>query len=192
MKKHLHIRFNSPVVLGFITIALIATISGIMTQGNTTYLFFSTYRSSIFNPMMYIRLLTHVFGHSGWEHFLGNASYLLLIGPLLEEKYGSKTIAQMILVTAVITGIINNVFFPNVLLCGASGVVFAFILMASFTDFKRGEIPVTFILVAVIYIGSQIIDGIMLKDNISNTAHIIGGIAGSFFGYQLNARGNRR
>ena len=63
-------------------------------------------------------------------------SYLLLLGPMLEEKYGSKKIIEVIVITALITGVINYVFFWNVALCGASGVVFAFILLTSFTSFK--------------------------------------------------------
>ena len=42
----------------------------------------------------------------------------------------------------------------------ASGLVFAFILLNSFTSFKEGEIPLTCILVAFIFIGQQIYDGI--------------------------------
>ena len=65
-------------------------------------------------------------------------------------------------------------------------MVFAFILLSSFTSLKQGEIPLTFILVAFLYIGEQILDGIMVEDNISNFAHILGGVCGSVLGYLLN------
>ena len=107
---------------------------------------------------------------------------------MLEEKYGSKTIVEIILMTALVTGIVNYIFFPSVALCGASGVVFSFILLSSFTGFREGEIPLTFILVAVIYIGQQIFQGITVNDNISNMAHIVGGIVGAVIGYGLNKR----
>ncbi|MBQ2042615.1 MAG: rhomboid family intramembrane serine protease, partial [Firmicutes bacterium] len=123
--------------------------------------------------------------HSGWTHYIGNMSYILLLGPMLEEKYGAKKLLTVICITALATGIINYIFFPNIALCGASGVVFAFMLMTSFTNFKDGEIPVTFILVAVIYIGQQIYQGIFVEDNISNMAHIVGGIVGAISGYVL-------
>ena len=48
--------------------------------------------------------------------------------------------------------------------------------------------PVTFILVAVIYIGQQVIDGIAVRDNVSNMAHIVGGIVGAVLGYILNKK----
>ena len=85
-------------------------------------------------------------------------------------------------------GVVNYVFFWNTALCGASGVVFAFILMSSFTSFREGEIPITFILVAVIYLGQQIYEGIVLQDNISNMAHILGGVVGGILGFSLNKK----
>ena len=115
-------------------------------------------------------------------------SYLLLLGPMLEEKYSSKTLAAVIAITALATSLVNYIFFPAYALCGASGVVFAFILLSSFTSFREGEIPLTFILVAVFFIGEQIFEGIAVNDNISNAAHIIGGIVGGSLGYRLNVR----
>jgi GlpG protein len=105
---------------------------------------------------------------------------------MLEEKYGSKIILKVMLVTALVTGIINYIFFWNIGLCGASGIVFAFIIMASFTGFRDGEISLTFLLVAVIFIGQQIYEGIMVQDNISNMAHITGGLVGAVVGYKTN------
>lgn len=188
MRRNLHITFNAPVVLSFVLACFAVTLIGVMTGGKSTELLFMTYRSSLLNPLTYLRFFTHVLGHSGWAHFIGNASYLLLLGPMLEEKHGSKTLIPIILITAFITGLVNYIFFPNVALCGASGVVFAFIVLASFTGFKDGEIPLTFILVAVIYIGQQIYDGITVADNISNMAHIVGGMVGAVVGYILNRK----
>lgn len=188
MGKRLKLRFNAPVTLSFVSICFIATLLGIASNGEITKALFMTYHSSFLNPMTYIRFVTHVFGHSGWSHFIGNASYLLLLGPMLEEKHGSKAILEVILITAVSTGLINYFFFWNIGLCGASGVVFAFIMLASFTDFREGEIPITFILVAVIFIGQQVYEGIAVQDNISNMAHIVGGIVGAIIGYALNVK----
>lgn len=186
MKKKFKITFNAPVVLTFVVICFIATMLGIITQGRSTQAVFMTYHSSLKNPMTYIRFITHVFGHLGWGHFIGNASYLLLLGPMLEEKYGSDRIIIVIAITALATSLINYIFFGNIALCGASGIVFAFIVLASFTGFKAGEIPLTFILVVIIFIGQQVYEGITIQDNISNMAHIVGGIVGACVGYGLN------
>ena len=82
----------------------------------------------------------------------------------------------------------NGFFFPSVALCGASGVVFAFILMISFTNVRSGEIPITVILVALIFLGEQIYEGIFLRDNVSNLSHVLGGLVGAVVGYHLNIR----
>ena len=179
---------NSPLVIGFIAASFIVTLAGQLTGGRSTELLFMTYRSSLLNPLTYFRMFSHVLGHEGFEHFLGNAMYILLLGPMLEEKYKSQTLLEIILITAFVTALINMIFFRNNALCGASGVVFAFILMASFTRFRDGEIPITFLLVAVIYIGQQIIEGITIVDNISNMAHIAGGLIGAISGYSLNKK----
>lgn len=169
-------------------ICFIATLLGVLSNGRITKIIFMTYHSSLMKPMTYIRFVTHVFGHEGWTHFIGNASYLLLLGPMLEEKHGSKELIEVIGITALVTGVVNYIFFVNIGLCGASGVVFAFIVLTSFTGFREGEIPLTFLLVAAIFIGQQIYEGISMQDNISNMAHIMGGVIGAIMGYSLNRK----
>ncbi len=182
------ISYNAPVVLSFVFLCLAVLGIGILTGGASTRLLFMTYHSSLANPLTYLRLFTHVLGHSDWGHFIGNASYLLLLGPMIEEKYGSRAVLEVICITALVTGLVNYIFFWNVALCGASGVVFAFILLASFTSFREGEIPLTFILVALVFIGQQVYEGILLSDNVSNLAHILGGVIGGWAGYSLNRK----
>lgn len=111
---------------------------------------------------------------------------ILLVGPVLEEKYGSKNIFFMILCTALITGVFNIIFFPRVALLGASGIAFMFIVLVSFVNVKRDTIPLTFILVIVLYLAGEIYNGIFASDNIAQITHIIGGVLGGLFGYILN------
>ena len=186
MKKR--ITFNSPVVLTFVIIGLGAMVANYLTAGLSNQMFFVTYHSPLTSPMTYVRFFTHVFGHHGWTHYINNMMYMLLLGPMLEEKYGSRTIIEVILITGLMAGLANWFLFPGVALCGASSVVFAFILMTSFTSFKEGEIPLTVILVAIIFIGQQMYDGLFVQDNISNMAHIVGGIVGAVAGYTLNKK----
>ena len=183
--RKLKISFNSPVVLWFSIICLIALVLGNITNGASTTALFSVYQSSLLNPLTYVRFFGHIFGHANWEHFIGNIMMLLVVGPMLEEKYGSNNILFVILATALVTGVVNYIFFPHVQLLGASGVVFAFILLSSLTSIKEGSIPITFILVAVIYIGGQIYDGVFVQDNVSNLTHILGGGVGSALGYVM-------
>ena len=188
MKSRLKITFNAPVTIAFVFICFIVTFLGVSSGGAITRAYFMVYRGPWNSPFTYLRLFTHVLGHSGWDHFIGNAAYILLLGPLIEERHGSRKVIYVILVTALVTGLVNILFFPTTALCGASGVVFAFIIITSLTGFRKGEIPLTFILVAVIFLGQQILDGVLIKDNISNISHIVGGIIGAIVGYRLNRR----
>ncbi len=188
MKRKLKVSFNAPVTLSLVGISFVVTVLNYITGGMIGKMLFMTYRAPLLSPGTWIRSVTHIFGHADWAHFAGNMSYLLLLGPMLEEKYTSKTLGAVVLITAFVTSLVNFIVFPSVALCGASGVVFAFILLSSFTSFKEGEIPLTFILVAVFFIGQQIIEGITVRDNISNLSHIIGGIVGGLAGYGLNVK----
>ena len=189
-KPKFKIVINSPVVLTFAAICALALVLDKVTNRSSTALLFSVYRqgASMASPFTYIRFFGHIFGHLNLEHLASNLMMILILGPMLEERYGGKVITAVIAVTALITGVSSFILFPNQALMGASGVVFAFILLASFTSFKEREIPLTFILVAVLYLGQQIYQGIFIKDNVSQFTHILGGITGSILGYRLNKK----
>ena len=187
MKK---ISINSPFVLIFTGISLIVLLLGYLTNGITTELFFCTYKDSILNPLMYLRLFTHILGHADFEHWIGNMLYFLILGPILgpmlEEKYGTKNLTIMVLFCSFVNGIINNIVSPNGQY-GASGNDLMFILLSSITNKEEGKIPLTFILVAILYIGSEVFS-CFTNDEISQMAHIIGGLVGSLFGFILNKK----
>jgi rhomboid protease GluP len=88
----------------------------------------------------------------------------------------------MILVTALVTGLINLAIFDTGLL-GASGIVFMMILLASTANIRQGEIPLTFIAVSVIYLGGEVVRAVGDEDQISQMAHLIGGVVGAVFGF---------
>ncbi len=184
--KRIRITFNSPVVLSFALISLGALVVGRISNGLTTLYLFSTWRSGILDPLMYVRIFTHVLGHADFAHYFGNMMIFLLLGPMLEEKYGSRNILEMIAFTALISGLVNNLLFPDVALLGASGICFMFIILSSITSVSEGEIPLTFILIMVMYLGNEVYAGLFSVDNVSQLAHIIGGLCGAIFGLVLN------
>ena len=183
------IQFNAPVILSFAGLSLIALILGYVTGGASNRALFSVYRSSLTNPLTYIRLVTHVLGHSGYQHYINNMLMLLVIGPAMEEKYGSRALLRAIVITAVISGIVQMIFFPHTALLGASGIVFMLIVMSSLAGMQEGKIPLTLILVLIFYIGGEVVDGLFQRDNISHLSHIIGGLSGAVIGYALEGRG---
>ena len=184
--KKFKVSFNSPVVLTFTIICAITLLLDYITKGYTNAHLFSVYRSSWTNPLTYVRLFGHIAGHGGLDHFMGNIMLILVVGPMLEEKYGSSNILFVILATALATGIAHLIFVPGYALLGASGVVFAFIMLSSFTCIKEVKIPLTFILVALLYIGQQVYEGLFVQSNISNLTHILGGLMGAVLGYVMH------
>ena len=182
MKK---LQYNSPVILTFFLLSLGVLVLDWITGGWTTLHAFCVYRSSMADPLFYVRLFGHVLGHAGFDHFLGNMLLLLVIGPPLEEKYGSRTLLIGILLTAGVSGILQCVFFPGSALLGASGIVFMLIMLASLAGMKDGRIPLTLILAAVLYLGQEVYAMVALRDNVANFMHIVGGVTGTVFGIAL-------
>ena len=113
---------------------------------------------------------------------MNNFLYILLIGPMVEEKYGSINLIIMILVTAGVTGIINSLFSKKRIL-GASGIVFMLIILSSFVNIESGKIPITLILICIFYVVNEIIQEIFKKDDVSHMGHLIGAVCGFIFGY---------
>ena len=185
-KRKLKITFNSPAVLAFALACVAVQVLNLLTHGESNRVLFSVYRGSLADPLTYVRCVTHVLGHADWTHLMNNMMLLLILGPMLEEKYGTANIVVVMVTTAVVTGIVNMLFFPHVALLGASGIVFAMILLSSITSFEAGTVPLTFIVVAVLYIGQQVVQGIFSADNISQMGHIVGGLVGSVLGFGMN------
>ena len=189
--KRLRISFNAPVTLSFALISLAVLILK-MILGQSIVELFGVYFTHWTDPFLYLRLLTHIFTHADIAHFTGNFMLILITGPLIEEKYGKRQLGTMILITALIIGLINVLFFRGVVLYGASGIAFMLILLSSFVNIRQREIPLTVILVAVLYIGNEIITGITEQDQVSQLAHIIGGVCGAVFGILLYRKNPER
>jgi rhomboid protease GluP len=185
------ISYNSPVVLTFALICLGVLLLGLLTKQRSTALLFSVYRAPLTDLLTYPRFFLHVLGHSGWSHYLGNMLMLLIVGPPLEEKYGGKKLVLTMAITALVSGLVQFVFFPGSALLGASGIVFMMIVLLSMTDMRSGRIPVTLILVLIFYIGREAVNGFALKDNVSQITHIVGGACGAVAGFILNRRHRR-
>lgn len=190
MKK---IHYNSPVILTFFFLSLAVLVSGWLTRsefqvlGWTTRNLFSVYRSPI-TPLWFVRLFGHVLGHSGYTHFAGNMVLLLVVGPPMEERYGSRALLSGILLTALISGLLQCFLFPGSVLLGASGIVFMLILLSSLSGMKSGTIPLTLILVAIIYLGQEVYSGLLVQDNVAHFMHLAGGLCGTGFGFMMRKK----
>ena len=111
--RSIRISFNSPVILIFSFACLLVLALGYITDGLSDKLLFCVYRSSFADPLTYFRMFGHVLGHANWEHFLGNIMMILVVGPLLEEKYGSADTLLVILVVVTILFLTSVFILPT-------------------------------------------------------------------------------
>ena len=177
MKRLFRLQYNAPVTITFALLSLLALLLGRLTDGWTNTYLFSVWRSSLSDILTYPRFFLHVLGHADYNHYIGNMMMILVVGPGLEEKYGSRNLLSAILITALVSGLVYWFLFM-----GASGIVFMMIVMASLAGMRDGYIPITLILVLVLYLGNEIVDGLVLNDNVSQLTHIIGCVCGAVLG----------
>jgi len=176
------IKYNSPIILTYTTISICVLV--FCSKEVLVKYFSSPPNLSFFDPYFYIRLVLYVAGHGDFNHLIGNLMIILLVGPLLEEKYGSGKLLEMILITSVATGLLNAFLFSNSLI-GGSGIAFMLILLSSFSNIRSKEIPLTFIVITVLFIGSEVISTLKI-DQISQFSHLAGGFIGAAYGFIRN------
>jgi membrane associated rhomboid family serine protease len=178
----IRIHYNAPVVLTFSLLALGVHIVDRRFGGAITRSLFVTGPPfSFLDPLDYFRFVSHTVGHASFEHLFSNLTMILLLGPILEERYGSENMLKMILLTGLFVGVVNLLFVRQGLL-GASSIVFMFISLISIVDLKRGSVPISFLLVALLFIGNEVLQ-ILRPDDISQTGHIAGAVLGALFGF---------
>ena len=176
----MRLTYHAPVTLTFALAAVAITGADAVLGHALTAAFFSAPPMFSLDPITLLRMVAHVLGHQGWEHCLGNMMLLLLLGPMVEERYGSAPFLAMIVITALATGVLNAIFFSTGLL-GASGIVFMCMALASGTNVRSGEIPLTLVIVALLYGGQEILH-VLRHDQVSHFAHFLGGTCGVIFG----------
>lgn len=197
-RKFLGISYSAPLTLSFSFICIVIFIlDNTLLSGLIGGLFSApgSQASAIAfdwtQPIEYLRLFIHVLGHANWQELVGNLFFILLFGPLLEERYGSPVLLLMFVITAFVTGVLNAVFLDTSL-SGASSIAFMLILLATFGTGHSNGIPLNFILVLLLYLGLEISTA-FTANSIVNIAHLIGGLCGSLFGFlDLSAKRKRR
>lgn len=184
-RKGLRLSYNAPVTLTFFLICVLVQLISELAGNSFRELFVVGASRISWNPLTWLRLFAHALGHASWTHLINNMMLFLILGPMIEEKYGWSNTLFVILAAALATGLVYVIFFPDTGILGASGVVFAFIILASITGFQERTIPLTFILVAALYIGQQIYNAVSQDNNVAELAHIVGGVTGGSLGFVM-------
>lgn len=174
---YLPIRYNSPVILTFSLLAVaIQLVTSTVAPGFTARWFALGASLDWQSVGDWWRLFSHVLGHGSWHRLFANMALLLLLGPILEQKYGHGRLLLLIAATAVVTGLINVVF-SSTGIYGASGVVFMLLALVAMVDIRRGELPLTFVLVAILFVGYEFL-GLLGMDRVSQFVHVFGAAVG--------------
>jgi rhomboid protease GluP len=131
------------------------------------------------------RLITYMFLHGGWLHWLSNSWVLYQLGTLYEALFGSKRFAAIYFATGIAAGVASATLHAGPAV-GASGAVFG-IMGAFFFSIWRSPLyrhqpwtrsllgQLLFWIAVNIYIGYRL-------PFIDNTAHVGGLIAGLILG----------
>ncbi len=178
--------YNSPVILTFSLLCVVVWLVGVFFPRLQLQFFSASPVLSLAYPGTLLGLITHCLGHANWNHLLSNLTLILLLGPMVEEKFGSPTLFVLILITAFVTGLCNAFFFDTGLM-GASGIVFMLIMLGATANSTQGDIPLTFILVTLLFLGQEAA-ALFQDDSISQFAHLLGGVCGGFFGFLLRKK----
>lgn len=139
------------------------------------------------NPTPLVTLLTHMFLHGGWVHFLSNMWILFIFGDNVEARMGHGRYLFFYLLGGIIAGVTQAVISPssNIPAIGASGAI-AGVLGAYLVLFPHSRVvtlvPIFFFfwfvdIPAIFFLGfwfiSQIFSGLMSLP----TAGLVGGVA---------------
>lgn len=182
----MRITFNSPVTLVYSLLAAVLYFV-FQTDGDIPRIFTLHGDFQWANWKWYISLIGYTLGHGSVTHLISNLSIILLLGPIVERRYGPKRLILMITLTAIVTALVHILFWDHFLI-GASGVVFMMIVLSSLVNIRGNEIPFTFILIVLLFIGQELLKAFQ-DDQISQFAHIAGGILGMVFGFQFKSKG---
>jgi GlpG protein len=191
------VSIDAPIVLCFSAACLavhVLTAHGLPDLTKDYFALWPWAYSSPWHFMFYPRLVSHVLGHGGWEHLMGNLTLIIVVGPACEVDYGPRMLSFIILVTALVTSIFHYIFAPKfAMLMGASGVAFMLIMLNSLRDHEAGKIRVSFMVLVALWVWKECVGFVSNNmfghsDGVSHLAHMFGAIVGGFAGFFWNDR----
>lgn len=129
----------------------------------------------------YLRLFLYAFGSQNFVGLLSNLLFLLMLGPVMEERYGSLVIGIMMAVSVLFSGVLNTCFCETSLQ-GCMPIIFMMIFLNSFMSFSKKKIPVSFFVIFVFYIVREV-SGKTFSEIVGLIICITGGLCGSLFAF---------
>ena len=179
----------APLTFTFAIVSLLALLANILMDGRL-HAMFNAYFTAFTDPYMYARLLSKAFMHADLLHYMRNFSAILILGPIVERRYGSPRLLLMMAATSFITGFIHVSFTRDVMLMGASGVTYMLIILACFVNVRRRRVPLAALVVGLFYLATEFWNALTLNDNIAHLSHAIAVLCGLGFGYLMAGKAN--
>lgn len=183
---------NSPVILVIIFLSLcICVVQNLVDSDSLKNLFSapgmqgSPVAFNFKNPLDYLRIFVHILGCSGFQTLAINILFLLILGPSIEDRFGSPFIAIMILICSIVTSVVNVCFFSTVTQ-GLGSIVWALFLLTAFPAENRKVLPFAALMAVIILIAKDV-SSIFVFKNYSVIPQFIGGVSGSLISFAASA-----
>lgn len=189
-KLNLRVSYDAPVTLTFVIIStIIFLLSFFLAKAGKADGLVKIFTSPtaqtgalpfiVKQPLSYLRLLVYIFGTDQANALFTNLILIMLLGPAMEERYGSVIIGIMIFVSALFSGVLNACFCESSLV-GAVPVVSMMIFLNAFMSFSKKKFPLSFAAVMIFFIVIQVFSG---AGAIRIIICIAGGLCGSLFAF---------
>ncbi len=173
----------------FVNAASALAIINIVIYGIVAFLFprllymFSLIPSMILYRHWYWQFVTYMFMHGGIWHLLSNMLALFIFGVPVERKIGSKEFVLFYFLVGTLTGIASYLFYyltgHNVVLLGASGVIYGVMLLFSVfypnsVVFIFGVLPIRAPMLVLLYFLFAFFGSLLSFGSIAHSAHLFG------------------
>ncbi len=186
---NIKLSYDAPVTLTFVIATLLLfVINSFLCKGKLTTLILSAPTSSVgelpfevSSPLSYLRLFFYVFGASSGNMMITNLIFILLLGPAMEERYGSVVIGIMIIVSAVFAGVLNACFCQK-MLQGPISIVFMMVFLNAFMSFSKKKVPLCFVIILILFVCREIFEQ-NANGIIGLISSLAGGLCGSLFAF---------
>ena len=110
---------------------------------------------------------------------------LLLVGPPCEAAFGAVRLSRVwvALASALSHAVLG---WAGSVQLGASGVVFALILLNSLLQQRGGKVALTFVLTAALWLHREVAQAAAGATGVAHSAHLVGAGVGAWFGHRMH------
>lgn len=193
-KNKINFAYDSPVALSFAIITiLLFVMNALVTKGRIDVFFYAPTNSGGAFPFnlkdvaSYLRLVLYQFGYFDLSFLFADLIIILLLGQILEERYGSVIMGLMMFFSTLFSGVLNACFGKEKL-CGAASIVIMMVFLNALTSISKKKVSVLSVATIVLVICREIFarNGGFLQSGVTSgvvTGSVVSGGAGVKSGF---------